>query len=90
MGRMYAEGIRETETTLEQQLSWHFAGNCYPPVPQQMIPVAVAAINAIAGDEDWGKMIELPEGVSFRGMSQVSASDVVDQFRLDAWIDIEE
>lgn len=90
MGRMYAEGIKETEVSLEQQLSWHFSGNCYPPIPQMMIPVAVAAINAIVDYEDRDLMIDLPEGVSFRGVSQVSAANVVDQFRLDAWIDSEE
>ena len=87
MGRLYAEGIRETETSLEQQLAWHFTGNCYPPVPLQMIPVAVAAIEAIVSDGEWDRMIDLPEGVSFRGSDQVRAADVADQFRLDAWLD---
>lgn len=90
MGRMYAEGIKETAVSLEQQLAWHFAGNCYPPVPATMIPVAVAAINAINEDLDQDLMIDLPEGVSFRGETQVSAANVVDQFRLEAWIEFEE
>lgn len=87
MGRMYAEGIRETEASLEQQISWHFKGNCYPPPPQEMIPVAVAAINAIVEDQDWDRMIDLPEGVQYRGEDQVAAHQVVESFRLDAWVD---
>lgn len=87
MGRMYAEGIRETGADLETQIGWHFSGNCYPPPPKYMIPVAVAAVRAIQEDRDWEKLIDLPEGVEFRGSKKVAASDVVESFRLDAWVE---
>jgi len=85
MGMMTAMGIAETETTLEQQLSWHFRGNCYPPIPLFMIPVAVAAIDAYH-DEDYYRPIELPDGVSFRDSKTVQACDAVDQLFLRAWL----
>lgn len=70
--------------SLEDQLSIHFRSNCYPPIPLMMIPTAVAAIDAY-WEDDLNKMIPLPEGVSFRGNSEVSAYNVISSYRLDAW-----
>jgi hypothetical protein len=85
MGMMTAMDLAGSEISLEQQLSIHFSSNCYPPIPQVMIPTAIAAIDAF-WEEDYNKMIPLPEGVSFRGQTEVSASNVVESYRLDAWL----
>ena len=85
MGMMTALDLAGSEATLEQQLSIHFSSNCYPPIPQQMIPTAIEAIDA-CWEEDYSRMIPLPEGVSFRGQSEVSASNVIESYRLDAWL----
>ena len=82
---MTAVDLQEQGLSLEQQLSIHFSSNCYPPIPQGMIPTAIAAIDA-CWEEDYNKMIPLPEGVSFRGQSEVSASNVIQSYRLDAWL----
>jgi hypothetical protein len=85
MGLSTAIGITETDTTLEQQIGWHFATNCYPPIPKAMIPVAIEAIDAY-WDEDYSRMIPLPDGVQFRnGSTSVSASQAIESLRLDAW-----
>jgi len=84
MGLSTAIGLTDTDLTLEQQLSIHFSSNCYPPIPQQMIPTAIEAIDAY-WEMDYSRMIPLPEGVSFRGHSEVSASNVIESYRLDAW-----
>ena len=47
MGRNFASDLTETSLTLEQQIAIHFSSNCYPPVPQFMVSVAVEAINAV-------------------------------------------
>lgn len=86
MGYISALGIAETDTTLEQQVSWHFSSNCYPPVPQLMVPVAVQAIDLIIGDEG-DALVELPEGVSFRGNTEVTAYDIVESLYLWAFVD---
>jgi hypothetical protein len=49
-----------------------------------MIPMAVEAIGAY-WDEELDKEIALPEGVSFRGRDTVSARNVIESYRLDAW-----
>jgi hypothetical protein len=84
MGMMTALDLQEQGLTLEQQLSIHFSSNCYPPIPQGMIPTAIEAIDAY-WEMDYNKMIPLPDGVSFRGQNEVSASNVIQSYRLDAW-----
>jgi hypothetical protein len=71
--------------SIDRQISIHFSSNCYPPVPQFMVQVAIDAIDAI-NEGDLDRQIDLPAGVSFKDSKTVSASDVVDQLRLDAWI----
>ena len=85
MGLSTAIGIAGTDVSLEQQIGWHFSSNCYPPIPSIMIPVAIEAIDAY-WEEDYSRMIPLPEGVEFRdGSTSVSASQAIDSLRLDAW-----
>ena len=84
---MRALDLQDQGLSLEQQLSIHFSSNCYPPIPQMMIPVAIEAIDAYY-DEDYAKVIKLPEGVQFRnGEDWVFASQAIDSLRLDAWLD---
>tara|TARA_B110000503_G_C7063953_1_gene377907 strand:+ start:150 stop:410 length:261 start_codon:yes stop_codon:yes gene_type:complete len=86
MGNLQAKEISQV-LPLEQAIAWHFSGNCYPPIPAIMIPVAVSALAAIA-DEDYDQEIDLPEGVSFKdGSSSVSASQAIRSLHLEAWID---
>ena len=86
MGYATAIGLTDTDLTLSDQISIHFSSNCYPPIPQIMIPVAVEAIDAYY-DEDYAKVIKLPEGVQFRnGEDWVSASQAIESLRLDAWL----
>jgi hypothetical protein len=47
MGYSTAVGFTSTDTTLEEQLAMHFAGNCYPRIPKYMIPVGVEAIHNV-------------------------------------------
>jgi hypothetical protein len=86
MGYTTAVGLTDTDLSLEDQIGIHFRSNCYPPIPQLMIPVAVAAIDA-CWEEDYNRLIPLPDGVEFRdGSKSVSASQAVNSLRLDAWL----
>jgi hypothetical protein len=85
MGFATAVGLTDTDLTLSDQISIHFSSNCYPPIPKVMIPVAIEAIDAYY-EEDYAKVIKLPEGVQFRnGEDWVSASQAIESLRLDAW-----
>jgi hypothetical protein len=85
MGRMYAEGIAETEITLEQQIEWHLVGNHFPPVPKSMVKPCIEAIDA-CNEEDWDREITMPEGVLYRGLTNAPASAIVEAHHLDTWI----
>lgn len=86
MGLMTALDLQEQRLSLEQQLAIHFSSNCYPPIPQLMIPVAKMAIFHY-WEQDYHAMVELPEGVEFRtGAKSVPASQIIESLRLDAWV----
>lgn len=85
MGRLYAEGLTELDLPLEDQIKWHLSSNHYPPAPLSMAPVCVAAIEA-GSKGDWDREIELPEGISYKGSSTVSALAVIEGFHLDPWL----
>jgi hypothetical protein len=70
---------------LEMALSMHLQGNHYPPVPLSMVQPCIEAIDAY-WDEDYNKLIEMPEGVSYRGSNLAPASAIVEQHHLDAWL----
>jgi hypothetical protein len=86
MGTNFANELsNETSLTLANQISIHFSTNCYPPVPQFMVEVAVEAIHA-CNEQQPKLVLELPNGVTFRGDSSVLAYQVIDQLRLEAWV----
>lgn len=93
MGYNTAVDFASTQN-LTKAISMHFAGNCYPPIPQYMVPVAEKAIAIVVeaevcrDAEMLDTMIELPEEVEFRGSNQVSAGDAVEKLFLGAFVDM--
>jgi hypothetical protein len=70
---------------LETAIGYHLQGNHYPPVPLSMVEPCIDAIDAY-WNEDYNKMIEMPEGVFYRGSKLAPASAIVEQHHLDAWL----
>jgi hypothetical protein len=90
MGRLRAEELASGEVvpTIEQQLAIHFSSNCYPPVPHIMIETAIEAINHY--NAGWlNELISLPDGITYQGKDSARAYKIIENFRLDAWIDNE-
>jgi hypothetical protein len=96
MGRATAMDIAATEVSLEQQLSWHLAGNHYPPIPKAMVPVCIEAIDAY-WEMDYDRLIQLPtdgldrNGEPFQirwrdGSDKAPASAIIEHAHLDAWL----
>ena len=86
MGYATAVGLADTDLNLSDQLAIDVSSNCYPPIPKLMIQVAIEEIDAYY-DEDFAKVIKLPEGVEFRnGEDWVFASQAIESLRLDAWL----
>jgi hypothetical protein len=90
MGQLRAEELASGEVvpTIEQQLAIHFSSNCYPPVPHIMIETAIEAINHY--NAGWlNELISLPDGITYQGKDSARAYKIIENFRLDAWIDNE-
>lgn len=89
MGSLQAQEMANSGLSLEDSLHWHLRANHYPPVPIEMIPVCVEAIEA-CNEYDEERQIVLPLGVSYKGLTSAPAWAIVDGHHLDAWIDREE
>lgn len=85
MGALQANEMAEM-TDLQTGLRWHLRSNHFPPVPLSMLPVCEEAIDA-ANEDDWERMIELPEGTSYRGRDEAPAWAIVEAHHLQSWID---
>ena len=84
MGYTTAQALEE-ELGLEAGLAYHLQGNHYPPVPVAMVQPCIEAIDAYY-EEDYGRMINLPEGILWRNQSSCTAQAIVDAHHLDAWL----
>ena len=85
MGSITALGIQDSVLDLETQLAYHLQGNHYPPVPLSMVQPCIDAIDAYY-DEDYNRMIEMPQGISYKGNTHAPAWAVIEQHHLDWFI----
>ena len=79
----------EEELGLEAGLAIHLQANHYPPVPVAMVQPCIDAIDAYY-EEDYGREINLPEGISWRGQTSAPAHAIIEAHHLDAWLPQEE
>ena len=85
MGALSAIAMAEASISLEQQIEWHLTTNHYPPVPPIMVQTCIEAIDN-ANEGEWDKDITLPEGVSWRGLTEAPTYAIVEQHHLSHWI----
>lgn len=71
---------------IETQIDIHLRANHYPPVPSSMVKPCIEAIDAVNDLGLWDAPIELPEGVSWRGLTTAPAHAIIEAHHLDAWI----
>lgn len=88
MGSLQAQEMSEM-LSLEDGLAWHLRSNHYPPIPLEMIPVCIEAIDAY-NDEDYEQQIDLPDGATWRGNVFAPAWAIVEGHRLYAWVERDE
>lgn len=73
---------------IETALSWHLTSNHYPPVPDTMVQPCVEALdNANAGE--WDKMVQLPDGVGYKGGTAAPTHAIIEQHHLESFLDDE-
>lgn len=88
MGLQNTLGFIESGIPLEQHLSYHLTSNHFPPVPTSMVQPCIEAIDAV-NEGDYGRLISLPDGVGYKGLTVAPASAIVEQHHLDAFLDEE-
>ena len=90
MGSQLARDLAGTESlTLEQQLHYHLTANFYPPIPSSMVQPCLDAIEAFY-DEALDRAIALPEGITYRGSAYAPAGALLEQHRLEPWLEYED
>lgn len=89
MGRTTAVAISELDIPLKEQIEIHLVSNFYPPIPRWMAQTCVDALNAY-WEQDTKRMIDMPNGVTYKGSTSAPAWAVVEQHRLDTWLNEKE
>lgn len=69
----FAEAVARNELQLRTAVMYQLRYNHYPPIPSSMIDPCIIAINA-GNDGDFDKIIDLPDGISYRGKDKVYVS----------------
>jgi len=88
MGNLALRDMLEN-TELRRALSWHLTSNHFPPVPDIMIDPCIEAIENAKADE-WDKLISLPEGVGYKGLTVAPTEAIIDQHHLHSFLAIDE
>ena len=68
----------------------HLQSNHYPPVPSSMVEPCIKAIDIANSGQSWGTMVELPEPIKWKGVSQAPAYAIIEAHHLDAWLEGED
>jgi hypothetical protein len=85
MGNQFTADLADSELSLEAMLAIHLQSNHYPPVPLAMVPVCVKAIDSYNANFNGSELIELPEGVSWRGSPSAPAWAIIESHHLSEW-----
>jgi hypothetical protein len=85
MGNNFATDLATMpELDLESAIGIHLQSNHYPPVPLSMVQPCIDAIDAY-WEDDYMRLIELPQGVFYRGQEEAPAYAIIENHHLEAW-----
>lgn len=71
--------------SLETSIAIQLTANHYPPVPLSMVKPCIEAIEA-CNINDFSALIELPDGVTWRGETHAPAHAIIEAHHLDQWL----
>lgn len=81
-----ATAVDDGDVSLERALDYHLSHNHYPPVPSEMIPVCIKAIEVANEDGPWDAEIKLPNGIFYRNGTTAPVGAIIEQHHLQAFI----
>lgn len=84
MGRNFATDLAEF-VDIETAVHIHLTSNHFPPVPTSMVSPCLEAI-ALANDGDYDELVELPDGITWRGAASAPAWALIDGHHLEPFI----
>jgi hypothetical protein len=87
MGKLFADDLSELGLGMSESIRIHLAHNHYPPVPQVMVQVCIKAIDSYNANLNGDELIELPEGILWRGNRSAPAWAIIESHHLDSWCD---
>jgi hypothetical protein len=85
MGNTFAADLVSMDLSLSDSIRIHLTSNHYPPVPSSMVQPCIDAIDAI-NDEQGETLIELPDGVLWRGQTHAPAYAIAEAHHLHNWL----
>jgi hypothetical protein len=88
MGSMQATEMAEL-MPMKDAIRWHLRSNHFPPVPATMVEPCIQAIDAI-NKLDYDRLIALPDGVGYKGLTVAPAYAIAKSHHLEPWIDEQE
>lgn len=84
MGYAFGLELSDSDMPLEKQLHYHLISNHFPPVPSSMIQPCIDAIDAY-WEGDTSVQIQLPKGITYKGLTTAPAYAILDQHHLSPW-----
>ena len=84
MGNTLSTELADMDISLRRAISIQLQTNHYPAVPLSMVDPCIEAIEA-CNEEDYNRLIKLPEGVKWRGETSAPAWAIIEAHHLDAW-----
>lgn len=86
MGSNLAYDLANSDLDRETAMGYHLRSNFYPPIPVSMARPCIEAIDA-AWDKDFDLEIKMPDGISYKGKTTAPAWAIIEQHRLDPWLE---
>lgn len=90
MGSLQAQemagAVEDGGISLDNALGWHLQSNHYPPLPYEVNAIAKRIIEE-QGEWAWDDIIDLPEGMSYRGQQHAPVWACVEAWHLDAFLE---
>jgi hypothetical protein len=85
MGIQNLLGILDSDLSFEDKIKLHLTSNCYPPVPDEMIPACVLAVY-LSSDGKADVDVSLPDGATYQGKDSAPAGKIVENFHLNLFV----
>lgn len=93
MGSLQASEYKELaeigSITMEQAIEWHLVSNHFPPIPRSMVTPCMEAI-VYANQGKWDKLVSLPEGVGYKGLTTAPVHAIIEQHHLHQWVEAQD